>query len=250
MINRFDAATPSVESKAEERKQIAVLAQQFEALLISQMLREMKDSMTAESEAGGFGADILGDTINSEFAMALSKSGGMGLAESLMQSLQKLDTKSVDHTEIAAPAPEIVFPQAGARNPDPGVSSGFGWRADPLHGHRRFHNGTDIRLAYGEEVRAAAGGVVTFAGQQSGYGLVVKVDHGDGLETRYAHLASLAVQAGMTIDAGSPIARSGNSGRTTGPHLHFEVRKDGQPIDPERVSGFVPVAVTEVSTGR
>ncbi|HWI16432.1 MAG TPA: peptidoglycan DD-metalloendopeptidase family protein [Vicinamibacterales bacterium] len=222
-------------------------------MLISQMLREMKDSMTAEQESGGFGADIMGDTVNTEFSMALSRSGGLGLAESLMKSLQKLDPKGAGQVESTAPVIDgLTMPSADPRSlsSDPAISSSFGWRADPLHGHRKFHNGTDIKLAYGEEVRAAAAGVVTFAGEQPGYGLVVKVDHGDGLETRYAHLSSTDVRQGMSIEAGSAIARSGNSGRTTGPHLHFEVRKDGQPIDPERVIGFVPVAVTDVSATR
>lgn len=262
MIDKFASATGAASASgatgkaplesAEERKQVAILAQQFEAMLMQQMLREMKDSMTAEQESGGFGADIMGDTVNTEFSMALSRSGGLGIAESLMKSLQKLDTKSADQTEMTAPIVDgLQMPLADPRAlPDPAVSSSFGWRADPLQGHRKFHNGTDLKLAYGEEVRAAAGGVVTFAGEQPGYGLVVKVDHGDGLETRYAHLSSAAVRQGMSIDAGTPIARSGNSGRSTGPHLHFEVRKDGQPIDPERVIGFVPVADTDVSASR
>lgn len=259
MIDKFSATTPAasigtpgVETSSEERKQIALLAQQFEAMLISQMLREMKESMTAEQESGGFGADIMGDTVNTEFSMALSKSGGLGLAESLMKSLQKLDPKAAEQIEKAAPVIDgLTMPAADSRAiADPMISSAFGWRADPLQGHRKFHHGTDIKLAYGEEVRSAAAGVVTFAGEQPGYGLVVKVDHGDGLETRYAHLSSTDVRQGMPIDAGAPIARSGNSGRTTGPHLHFEVRKDGQPIDPERVIGFAQVAGTGVPVGR
>ena len=233
-------------SAAEERKQIAVLARQFESMLISQMLREMKDSMTPEEDERGFGAEILGDTVNTELSASLSNSGGLGLAESLMKSLEKLEPQSVQQNELEmdpTPDPRSLIP-------DPFVTSAFGWRPDPLNGHQKFHKGTDIRAAYGEAVRAAAGGVVTFAGEQPGYGLVVKVDHGNGLETRYAHLSSVAVQAGMEIQAGSPIAQSGNSGRTTGPHLHFEVRQDGQPIDPERVTGFVPVTGTGVSAAR
>ena len=236
----------------EQRKQVAVLARQFEAMLLSQMLREMKVSMTPEQEEGGFGASILGDTVNSEFGMALSKSGGLGLAESLMKSLVKLDSKSDvvpiegNETPMALdnPMESVALPVSSM------VTSSFGWRADPINGRQKLHKGTDIRMAYGEEVRAAANGVVTFAGEQPGYGLVVKVDHGNGLETRYAHLSSAAVKEGMSVEAGSPIARSGNSGRTTGPHLHFEVRQDGQPIDPDRVTGFVPIAVTKVSAGR
>lgn len=232
-----------------DNKQIAVLAQQFEAMLMTQMLREMKESMAPEKEeGGGFGADNLGDMVNSEFGTALTKSGGVGLADSLMKALQRLEPRDVSKDEQSfgmAPSPT---PQAPS--PDPLVSSSFGMRADPINGHQKFHKGTDIRSAYGQEVRAAAGGVVTFAGEQSGYGLVVKVDHGDGLETRYAHLSSADVRVGATVAAGSPIARSGNSGRTTGPHLHFEVRQDGQPIDPSRVTGFVSVSGNETAASR
>jgi murein DD-endopeptidase MepM/ murein hydrolase activator NlpD len=258
VIDKFQGASDLAGAKGangangtEERKQIATLARQFESMLIAQMLREMKDSMTPESEEGGFGADVLGDTVNTELSMALSKAGGLGLAESLMKSLEKLDSKSgTVPIEGRHEGPIDVAPQSEPRVSDRPVSSGYGWRVDPFHGQQKFHAGTDLRLAYGEQVRAAAGGVVTFAGEQPGYGLVVKVDHGDGLETRYAHLSSAAVRVGAEVEAGSPIARSGNSGRTTGAHLHFEVRKDGQPIDPQRVIGFVPVADTPVSADR
>lgn len=237
-------------TKADDKKQIAVLAQQFEAMLMSQMLREMNEGMGPEKEEGegGFGADNLGDMVNSEFGMALTKSGGVGLAEQLMQALKKLEPKS-DSTPIEG-GQSFAMPVSEPMPYTPSVSSSFGMRADPINGQQKFHKGTDIRAAYGQEVRAAAGGVVTFAGEQAGYGLVVKVDHGDGLETRYAHLSSADVRVGTPVEAGSLIARSGNSGRTTGPHLHFEVRQDGQPIDPERVTGFVPVTVTDVSAGR
>ena len=96
-------------------------------------------------------------------------------------------------------------------------------------------------MAYGEDVRAAAGGVVRFAGEQGGYGLMVVVDHGDGIETRYAHLSSADVRVGTAVEAGQTIARSGRSGRTTGPHLHFEVRRAGQPVSPDSVTGLIGV---------
>ncbi len=91
-----------------------------------------------------------------------------------------------------------------------------------------------MRVAYGREVRAATGGIVTFAGEKAGYGLTVVVDHGGGLETRYAHLSSAHVQPGVQVQAGEVLARSGNSGRSTGAHLHFEVRQDGQAVDPRQ----------------
>ncbi len=114
------------------------------------------------------------------------------------------------------------------------VTSAYGWRPDPIEGARRFHAGTDVRAAYGQPILAATEGVVTFAGERSGYGLVVTVDHGNGLETRYAHLSAASVKAGTRVGAGEVIAQAGASGRATGPHLHFEVWQDGRPVDPQR----------------
>ena len=116
------------------------------------------------------------------------------------------------------------------------VSSAFGWRHDPFTGQARFHKGVDLAAAYGTEVRAFDGGVVQSAGERSGYGLTVVVDHGGGRETLYAHLSSLTVAAGERVDAGQPIARSGNSGRATGAHLHFEAREFGRPVDAGRLA--------------
>jgi murein DD-endopeptidase MepM/ murein hydrolase activator NlpD len=123
---------------------------------------------------------------------------------------------------------------------DTATSSAFGWRADPFHGARRFHAGLDFRAAYGREVPVAAAGRVSFAGNQGGYGLTVVVDHADGIQTRYAHLSSLAVQAGQELARGEVIGRVGRTGRATGPHLHFEVALDGRKVDPALVAARVP----------
>jgi murein DD-endopeptidase MepM/ murein hydrolase activator NlpD len=118
-------------------------------------------------------------------------------------------------------------------------SSRFGWRSDPFHGKRKFHQGLDLKAAYGTEVGSAGDGTVTFAGERGGYGLMVVVAHENGLETRYAHLASADVQPGERIGAGQTLGRVGSSGRSTGPHLHFEVLQDGQRVDPERATARV-----------
>ena len=116
------------------------------------------------------------------------------------------------------------------------TTSGFGWRKDPLGHGRRFHSGVDLRAAYGTDVPSAAAGNVTFAGDQGGYGTMVVVRHEDGFETRYAHLSSAAVQVGDRVDAGQALGRVGSTGRSTGPHLHFEVRRNGQQLDPTVVT--------------
>jgi murein DD-endopeptidase MepM/ murein hydrolase activator NlpD len=234
-----------VRTKAEEYTKAKTLAVQFEAMLMTQMLREMKDSMAPESDDGGFGGEMLGDTVNMELGLALSNAGGMGLADSLLKSLTRLDEQpgqSEVEAAMAALPSTTSAPMTMPGGVGNAISSDFGWRQDPIHGQARFHAGLDLKVAYGQEVRAASGGVVKFAGEQSGYGTTVVVDHGDGLETRYAHLSSADVRAGAMVSAGQAIARSGNSGRSTGAHLHFEVRQNGQPIDPDRVTGFFPVA--------
>jgi murein DD-endopeptidase MepM/ murein hydrolase activator NlpD len=117
--------------------------------------------------------------------------------------------------------------------PEGRVSSGFGWRSDPFNGQVRFHSGTDVKMAYGQDVQSAADGRVSFVGEQSGYGLVVTIDHGNGVETRYGHLSQTAVRPGDQVTSGQVVARSGNSGRSTGPHLHFEVLDHGRAVAPE-----------------
>jgi Rod binding domain-containing protein len=112
------------------------------------------------------------------------------------------------------------------------ISSEYGWRQDPLDGTLRFHRGTDIAIPTGQDVPAAQAGQVVFAGERSGYGLTVEVSHGGGLTTRYAHLSEISVGVGDSVAEGQTIAKSGASGRVTGPHLHFEVLDQGQSVDP------------------
>jgi len=112
------------------------------------------------------------------------------------------------------------------------VSSGFGMRVHPLTGRTRAHSGLDVAVAAGTPVGAAAGGRVVRAGRAGGYGLLVVVDHGGGLGTRYAHLSRIEVAVGQVIGAGQRIGRVGSTGAATGPHLHFEVRRGGVAQDP------------------
>ena len=117
---------------------------------------------------------------------------------------------------------------------DPEITSGFGVRIDPFLGRRALHSGLDLRDDYGSPVRVTAAGTVSSAGWAGGYGNMVEVDHGNGLTTRYGHLASISVEEGQTITAGAIVGKLGSTGRSTGPHLHYEVRIDGEPVDPMR----------------
>ena len=117
---------------------------------------------------------------------------------------------------------------------DPSVTSPFGYRADPFLGRPALHPGVDLAEAYGAEIHAAASGRVVHAGPAGGYGNMVELDHGNGLATRYAHMSETLVEEGQQIVKGAVLGRLGSTGRSTGPHLHYEVRVDGEPVDPER----------------
>ena len=125
------------------------------------------------------------------------------------------------------------------------LSSGFGMRRDPFTGRRQHHDGIDLAAAIGTNVYPAMAGTVTFSGWRSGYGRAVIVEHGNGIETRYAHNAKNHVRVGERVTTGTQIADVGSSGRSTGPHLHFEVRKNGRPIDPEPYLSRTPLQVAQ-----
>ena len=112
------------------------------------------------------------------------------------------------------------------------ISSGFGYRSDPFTGAGAFHAGLDFRGPVGAPIYAAAKGVVSFAGVRQGYGNCVEIDHGNGLTTRYAHMSRLGATVGQQIAAGNVIGAIGSTGRSTGPHLHFEVRIHDRPVNP------------------
>jgi murein DD-endopeptidase MepM/ murein hydrolase activator NlpD len=230
------------------------VAREFEAMLLAQLLRQLRDTLAAseeDEEAGlGLGDQTMAETIDVELARQLSKAGGIGLADELEHSMMRAMTPGTAAPAQPAPAetesplgPVVIpTPVSGLTHTQPlqldldaPQSSAFGWRADPFHGTRRFHSGVDLKAAYGREVPAAGAGKVAFAGAQGGYGLTVVLDHPNGTQTRYAHLSSLSVKAGEEVAQGTLVGRVGSTGRSTGPHLHFEVLVGGEPVDPEDV---------------
>lgn len=112
------------------------------------------------------------------------------------------------------------------------ITGGFGERTDPFNGEGAFHTGVDIATNYGSPVVAPADGVVTFAGSDAGYGRLVEIQHAQGISTRFAHLSSFAVAVGQQVHRGETIGYVGDSGRSTGPHLHYEVRINNTPVNP------------------
>ncbi|HLO75135.1 MAG TPA: M23 family metallopeptidase [Magnetospirillum sp.] len=113
------------------------------------------------------------------------------------------------------------------------VTSGFGRRVDPLNGRRAMHAGVDLRARLRATVRATAPGRVVFAGRRGGFGRMVEIDHGLGVHTRYAHLAAITVRQGQLVPLGKRVGLLGSSGRSTGPHLHYEVLVDGRARNPQ-----------------
>lgn len=112
------------------------------------------------------------------------------------------------------------------------LTSGFGYRVHPILGYRRFHAGIDFGAPTGTPIRAADSGTIIYAGWYGGYGNTVIVDHGGGISTLYAHASALYVSEGQSVQRGQVIAAVGSTGFSTGPHLHFEVRRSGEPVDP------------------
>ncbi|GLK81096.1 M23 family metallopeptidase [Methylopila turkensis] len=140
-----------------------------------------------------------------------------------------------DHAEAEALRRQLDA--APLRSPAPSgssVSSGFGSRIDPFLGQPALHAGVDFASEGGEPIRATAPGRVVESSYNGGYGLMVEIDHGGGLTTRFAHMSFAAVTSGQTVKAGQIIGRVGSTGRSTGPHLHYETRIDGDAVDPMR----------------
>jgi murein DD-endopeptidase MepM/ murein hydrolase activator NlpD len=219
---------------------VRLLAQQFESLLLGQMLRDMQPKSSGEEGAGFGGA--LSETIYSELATVLTKSGGIGLATSLEDAMARTTPGAEPTDAIVGGLPTLPTlrqhspwlpgaPIALGLDPDR-ISSAYGVRRDPISGASKMHQGVDIPMATGEDVRSLQGGTVTESQTRGGYGQTIVVDHGDGVTTRYAHLSARHVQVGDTVAAGQVVGLAGQTGRATGPHLHLEVRENGVAIDP------------------
>ena len=140
------------------------------------------------------------------------------------------DVSFAENLKALMPFVPLRMPLSGEAS----VTSPFGYRADPFLGRLALHTGVDLLQPYGSEIRATAAGRVAHAGPMGGYGDMVEIDHGKGLATRYAHMSEILVQEGQEVAQGDILGRLGTSGRSTGPHLHYEVRVDGEPADPER----------------
>ncbi len=144
---------------------------------------------------------------------------------SLDRQLAKVEKKLADQAILLSHTPTVA-PVVGI------ITDGYGPRLDPITRQPEFHPGLDISVAHGTPVCASADGVVVYADREGGYGKVVKVSHGYGYQTVYAHLSTMTVKQGQKVTRGQLVGKSGMTGRTTGPHLHYEVWKDGEKQNP------------------
>jgi peptidoglycan hydrolase FlgJ len=157
------------------------------------------------------------------FAQTFSSPRTAPLAPSHVPATDDLQTAAA---QAAAP---IAAPVTGE------ISSEYGWRTDPFKGKKGWHAGMDFAAAEGDPVSACWDGTVVFAGVKGGYGNVVEVEHPGGWKSVYGHLRNYSVRAGDSVAAGGKIAEVGSTGRSTGPHLHFELRRQGETVDPQNM---------------
>lgn len=171
----------------------------------------------------------------------LSAGSSNAVAESLEDSLEQLSLSSsdrekqlqvLDHLLLSNTLHEKILPQ-GRPVKQGWVSSGYGIRTNPFSGQIEFHKGIDFAAKSGDKVIAVADGIVTSSAYQSGYGNLIEIDHGDGYSTRYGHNNKILVHPGEVVTRGEAIALMGSTGRSTGPHVHFEVMQNGKQINPD-----------------
>ncbi len=208
-----------------ESKKLEVETQRNQIALIQQQLLTQKSSFEVQAQS----EKILVNRLSSDReALTAAEQQLAQESTAIAQSIQQRLAARIafPNTVFIPGSGQMLVPADGP------VTSVFGWRVHPVLGTSRFHNGLDFGAEYGSIVRAADNGVVIAADWQGGYGNAVMIDHGNGLVTLYGHTSQLFVTAGQTVQKGQPIAAVGSTGLSTGPHLHFEVRRAGEPIDP------------------
>ena len=195
---------------------------------------EALDALAAEAqeEADKLASALAPLGLRPSAVEAKAPQGGPFIAAGGMHFVERTAMLSRILEEIAglrrsAEAMPLAMPVAADR-----VSSRFGYRDDPFLHRPALHSGLDFVAAPGTLVRATAAGVVASAGPNGGYGQMVEIHHAGGLSTRYGHLSAILVPAGTRVEAGAPIGRVGSTGRSTGPHLHYETRRDGEAVNP------------------
>ena len=202
------------ETAAREARSVAATEQLRLSGLLADKTRKSSEARTLEAEEGAALSAV--QARKGEFERRLAE---------VQKASNRIGSILGDRPGGTRPG-SLSLPASG------GIASPFGWRVHPIYGDRRLHAGIDIDAPHGAPVRAAADGTVVIAGYQTGYGNTVVIDHGGGLATLSAHLSVISVSAGQTVSGGQLVGAVGNTGNSTGPHLHFEVRINGSPVDP------------------
>ena len=198
---------------------VEAAAKAFEAMFIKMLLDAMPEPEDS-SISGGFGGGVWRDMLHQEYADQAAKQQGFGIADAIVRQMGS--------QQSMAPA-EPLTPIVG----DLRRTSAFGPRIHPITGVHHHHTGVDYAAPTGTPVRSVLDAEVVFAGPKGGYGQLVELRHSDGTTTRYAHLDRIDVSPGQRLERGELLGTVGSTGQSTGPHLHFEVRQGGQPVDPE-----------------
>lgn len=206
--------------KGAEGQKLEELAQAFESLFVKMLLDRMPEEDPEGIMSSGFGGSIWKDMLHGEYANRAAGRMNFGIADAIIRQMSHAST---------APATQ---PLETAQ-----VSSPFGMRADPISGETRHHGGLDLAAPLGSPVRGVLPGRVVTAGPAGNYGNLVEIRHPDGRNTRYAHLDQIRVEVGQQVSQGQVIGTVGQTGRTTGPHLHFELRDGDKVIDPRHLLG-------------
>jgi murein DD-endopeptidase MepM/ murein hydrolase activator NlpD len=230
-----------------QKQELKKVSQEFEAVFIAQLLKVMRETIEESGLlGGGFGKSIYTELFDQEIALSMARRGALGISDLLYKNLaDRVSGGSQTEKEPEVPDLRESAPPAhsGASDGDPGisdlqlpvqapVSSHFGMRKDPFTRQARFHKGLDLAAPEGMRVVSALAGTVLSVGYERGYGNTVLVQHEGGVQTRYGHLGTIKVKAGDIISSEAELGTVGSTGRSTGPHLHFEVIRMGTPVDP------------------
>ncbi|MBN2319514.1 MAG: peptidoglycan DD-metalloendopeptidase family protein [Acidobacteria bacterium] len=238
----------------QQKSELEKVSREFEAIFITYMLKVMRETIEESGlTEGGPGKTIYTEMFDQEIAQCLAKRGTLGISDLLYRNLidsvvkedsgdkkpvslenktapvvspEKIENK---HEDNAVSNHEISRMQLPVAAP---VSSPFGFRQDPFTHRVKFHKGMDLAAPAGMKVVPALPGKVVSAGYEKGYGNYVFIQHSEELQTRYGHLGEIHVKTGDTVTPESSLGTVGNTGHSTGPHLHFEAIRMGTPVDP------------------
>jgi len=228
------AAALAAEAEAAVQRVAALVADRQAAVADAERLREQDRRAYEQAQAD---SRALAERIRrAEQEAAARVAAERAAAERRARESAAAAAAAAARAGAPAPAPpRSARPSTGWLWPGNGrLTSRYGWRTHPIFGDRRFHAGIDLGGGYGAPVLATESGVVIYAGRASGYGTLVVISHGDRISSAYAHMSAILVREGQSVGRGATIGRIGSEGNSTAPHLHFEIRVNGNPVDPLR----------------